>query len=81
MKFEVEATRRGSIDITPVAASILTVMMKPYNQFLDQMLRDERVTEKEVDELRQQVIARAERLDELVNDELPRMKEVLAGDD
>ena len=80
MKFEVEATPENSVNITPLAASIVRVMMQPYQQFLAQMLKDERVTKEEMEQIDQQVIKRGERLDELVEDELPRVKKFLSED-
>ena len=80
MKFEVEATPERSVNITPVAASIVRVMVKPYQQFLTQMLKDDRVTKEEMAQIEQQVIEQGERLDELVEDELPRVKKFLSED-
>ena len=80
MKYQVKATPELSINITPLAASIVRVMVTPYQQFLTRMLKDERVTKEEVEQVQQQVIDRGERLDELVAEELPRVKEALSED-
>ena len=81
MKFEVEATPELSVNITPLAVSIIRVMMKPYRQFLAQMLKDERVTKEEMEQIERQVIEQGERLGELVEDELPRVKKILSDGD
>ena len=81
MKFEVEATPESGVNITPLAVSIVRVMVKPYQQFLAQMLKDERVTKEEMEQIERQVIEQGERLDELVEDELPRVKKILSEDD
>ena len=81
MKFEVEATPEPGVNITPLAVSIVRVMVKPYRQFLAQMLKDERVTKEEMEQIERQVIEQGERLDELVEDELPRVKKILSEDD
>lgn len=81
MKFDVEATPGLSVNITPLAASIVRVMVKPYQQFLEQMLEDERVTKEEVERIQQQVIEQGERLEQLVGDELPRVKKLLSEND
>ena len=81
MKFQVEATPELRGNITPLAASIVRVMVKPYQQFLDQLRKDERVTKEELERIQQQVAEQGERLDQLVEDDLPRVKELLSGDD
>ena len=70
MKIQVESTRRQEIDITDIAASILKVMVKPYNDFLEQMLQEGRVTEAELSRLRGQVLERGDRFDELMEEEM-----------
>ena len=81
MKFEVEAKPELASISSPLAASIVRVMVKPYQQFLEQMLEDKRVTKEEMERVRQQVIEQGERLDQLVEDELPRVKKLLSRND
>ncbi len=72
MKIPVESTLRQEVDITEIAVSILKVMVKPYNDLLEQMLKDGRVTEAELGRLHNQFLERGDRFDELLKEEMAR---------
>ena len=70
MKIKLTPTVHQEIDITEITLSVLKVMIKPYNDFLKQMLKDGRVTEAELERLRKQFSERGDRFDELVEEEM-----------
>ena len=78
MEIPVESEVVNRIDFTPIAIAIVKVMLKPYNDLLDQLLEDGRVTQAELDQLREQMREQGKRLDELLPDEISRAKASLS---
>ena len=74
MRIQVEAKPVQEVNITPLATAIVRVMVKPYNDLLAKMLKDGRVTEAEMKQLHERVYEQADRLDELVQEDLARLE-------
>ena len=59
-----------TIDLSPVMVSCVKVFLKPYQDFLAQMMKDGRVTEEEMARLLQQVLEQGERLGDFMQEDL-----------
>ena len=59
-----------SINMGPVVAAIVGVMVQPHSAFLGKLLEEDRITQEELDQVLQQVVDRGENLAELVKQEL-----------
>ena len=54
--------------------SILLAFTKPYNDLLMQMLEDGRLTQEELDRLRQQIREQGDRLGEILQEDLAKVR-------